>query len=138
MKYWGIQAKLPELRHMREQYYNDGESIYFGLSNIKGLGESNYLKLKEVFGPQDIEERTSSFFNFAITCARYLSPSVTELIIMGGAVDFFQMPRTQMLEEYRLLANLTNPQQELLWKFKDAQDAGCFEPIKEVPQNLGE
>lgn len=127
MKHWNIQARLPDLRHMREQYYNDGESIYFGLSNIKGLGESNYLKLKEVFGPQDIEERTSSFFNFAMTCARYLSPSVTELLIMGGAVDFFQISRTQMLEEYRLLANLTQPQQDLLFKYKDAQLAGVFQ-----------
>lgn len=124
-KKFNIEINLPDLRHCRPEFYNDGKSIYFGLSNVKGLGGSSYNQLCEVYKKNEAGF-TSNFFEFAINSSRYLSPSVVCLLIESGSVDFLGHSRQQMLHEIDLLNKLTTKEKEKLYKYYDAQKAGVL------------
>jgi hypothetical protein len=121
---FNIQTKLPDLRDLQPTFYHDNESIYFGLVDIKKFGGSSYTRLVQVISEHG--EILANFFEFCMNATRYLTPSVVELLIKSGSCDFFKISRTQMLEEYRLVGQLTAPQQELLFRHYDAQKAGIF------------
>lgn len=126
-KQFGIETKLPDLRDCRRQFYNDGEKLYFGLSDIKGFGNAAFDKLKELFPKFGGFKGEHPFFDFAINSTRYFTDSATFLLIESGACDFLNMPREQMLAEYKLLAELTGSEKDKLWKYYDADCAGVFE-----------
>ena len=122
-KLLNIQTKLPDLRHCKAEFYHDGQSIYFGLANIKDFGESSYKKLCEVW--KDYKgELTGNFFDFAVNASLHISPSLVRLIIQSGAVDFFGHPRAEMLAEFELLSDLTKNEKEYLGKIYYAIKAG--------------
>lgn len=122
-KLLNIQTKLPDLRHCKAEFYHDGNSIYFGLANIKDFGESSYKQLCEVWKNHK-DELTGNFFDFAINAALHLPPSITKLIIQSGAVDFFGHPRAEMLAEFALVSELTKGEKEHLGKLYHAKKAG--------------
>ena len=121
---FNIQTKLPDLRDLQPTFYHDGTSIYFGLVDIKKFGGNSYTRLVEIISEHG--EIILNFFEFCMNAARYLTPSVVELLIKSGSCDFFKLSRSQMLEEYRLVGQLTDPQKELLFRHYDAQKAGVF------------
>lgn len=130
-KLFNIEAKLPDLRDMRPEFYHDGEVIRPGLVDIKRFGSSNFNDLVQVIektGPAFWE----NFFEFCVHCSRYLTESVVKLLIGAGAVDFFDMTRSQMLEEYDLMGNLTKGEKTQLFRHYDAVKCGV--PLAGAPQ----
>lgn len=130
-KLFNIETKLPDLRDMRPEFYHDGEIIRPGLIDIKRFGSSNFNDLVQVIektGPAFWE----NFFEFCIHSSRYLTESVVKLLIGAGAVDFFGMTRSQMLEEYDLMGNLTKGEKTQLFRHYDAVKCGV--PLAGTPQ----
>lgn len=125
MKSQGIETKLPDVRDMRPLFYNDGKSVYFGLSDIKGYGGSAYESLSEVHKNTE-GKLTSNFFEFAVTSSLKLPESKTILLIEAGALDWTGLTRTQMLEEFKLLSQLTKGERDKLGKYLQAQKEGVF------------
>lgn len=130
-KTFGINTNLPDLRHMRPEFYHDGKEIYFGLSNIKWFGDSGFRELKEIWKKFGGEKKFApDFFEFCINSSRHLSPSSVQLLIEAGAADYFGKPRLQMLEEFKLINELTGKEKEHLFKYYDALKAGVFDGEK--------
>jgi DNA polymerase-3 subunit alpha len=126
-KQFGITTKLPDLRDCQDEFYTDGEDIFFGLSNIKGFGQATFNKMKEMFPKFEGFKSEHPFFDFCINATRYFTQSGTELLIESGACDFFNLSREQMIAEFRLATDLTTTEQDKLFKHYDATRAGVFE-----------
>lgn len=134
-KLLNIKTYLPDVRHLRPTFYNDGQSIYFGLSDVKGYGDSAYNKLVEVHKETD-GSLVSNFFEFAINSSLKLTESTTCLLIEAGALDWTGLTRSQMLEEFKLLADLTKGEKQKLANYIQAEKLGVFKEAEKELQNV--
>ncbi len=120
-----IEAKLPDIRHLRPNFYHDGQHVYFGLSDIRDFGNASFKDLCEVWIDHK-DELTGNFFDFAINASLLLSPSMVKNLIQAGAVDFFGHSRAEMLAEFELLTGLTKNELDYLGKIYHAKKAGVL------------
>ena len=122
--HFGIETKLPILLDCQETFYNDGKAIFFGLTNVRSYGTSAFKRMKEIFPTFKGFKSESPWFDFVINANRYLTESGSLLLIEAGALDFMNMSRTEMLEEYKLVSGLTTTEKDKLWKYYDCMEAG--------------
>lgn len=92
-KYHGYEVLPPYLPDMQAEFYTKRGKIYFGLTNIKGVGEKTFNKTK-------IEYDT--WFNFMKTPAK-----MAQALVKAGACDFFGFSREKMLYEIDVWNSLT-------------------------------
>lgn len=109
-KLFNIEVKLPDIRDRRSRFYTDGKIIKFGISDIKGIGDSVIKKIKEALKDYSF----TTFFDFAKLSLFTISDSTVLKMIDGGALDCFGMSRSQMSAEYKVLAQFNNNEQILL------------------------
>lgn len=101
---------LPDIRLLNRLFFIKDEKIYFGITDIKGVGSSVYDKIIEINKKTPIAE-----FSYAQTLFYLLhniNSTASKALICSGALDYFKKNRTQMLFEYELCSNLTKKEQE--------------------------
>jgi DNA polymerase-3 subunit alpha len=115
----GITVFPPDVRHKQMIFWTDGVDIYFGLSNIKGLGQSNLHKLFEVMdkAEQSLAKKATDFtwMEWLVHVAAEI-PSVNHKLIMAGALDWTGRKRQLMLAEIDVVASLTKKEQAWILK----------------------
>ncbi len=118
-KLFNIETKGPDLRSLRKFFYTDGHVIKFGLSDIKGVGESSVKKIKTVLEKYEFSDYFDFCINVALPC---LSDSIVIKLIEAGALDFFKLTRSRMLAEYKLLAKFNDNERGILFEKVRQQD----------------
>lgn len=121
---------------MCDNFSIDKDKIHFGLNNVKGMGESNYVKLAKAL--KNVEEITNkkvidlNWTQYLLLVAPLVSTTVNNNLIAVGGLDYFSVQRNQMTFEYNILNQLSD--NELKWlssafiahEFKNLQDALFF------------
>lgn len=101
-----ISIKVPDFRDMQSLFYLKDKQIYFGLTNIKGLGDSVFEKIKLAC------EQTKINLNNWNEVLFKLLPNINSIaaknLLGSGAFDFLSMNRTEMIFQYELISTLTN------------------------------
>jgi DNA polymerase-3 subunit alpha len=107
----GIDVRLPDLRNLNRHFFIKDKNIYFGLTDIKGVGDSVFKKILELTAQKDI----SSFGYLQTICHILLSINSTaaKALIGSGALDYFKKNRTEILFHYDILSSLTKKELEL-------------------------
>lgn len=118
-----IEVKPHDIRMKNHDFVNDGEFIYFGLRNIKGVGESGCKNVSEILSLFDVAN--SKWFGILIQFSRL--PSLFEKLILAGCFDFLGLQRQFMLYELRCLNKLSEG--ELDWIYYNAHR---FTSLKEA------
>lgn len=95
----------PTLKLKNKDFIIHDKKIYFGLTNIKGLGESVYLKLKTLLHNNDIENYSWTQVLFKILLN--INSTAAKGIISCGALDYMKISRNKMLHEYNMVSQLT-------------------------------
>lgn len=111
-KSFNIFVRPPSILKLNTHFDLIDESIYFGLSDIKHVGESVVEKLRNLIHP-DI-----TWFEFLL---KAIPPDKTgkidsramESLINSGACDCFNIPRIKMAFEFKLWTEMTD--RERLW-----------------------
>lgn len=94
----------------------DGK-VYFGLSDIKGIGESSTTRLLTLVEQleKDIGPRRDwSWIQFLTKLASRLKKTTVHAMIKAGALPHFNMDRTRMLFEYDQYSQLNTHEQTFL------------------------
>lgn len=113
-----IKVCPPDFTKMNKGFKRIDKKIYFGMTNIKGLGESVFEKLKlVVLQAETALGKTRDQWNWAEFLVYFAkdakSSSGIEALIESGALDYFGVPRQIMLFEYGEYNKLT--QKECAW-----------------------
>lgn len=116
-KLLGVEIFPPDFRRgnfLFQRLWNEKKmqnEVYFGLTNIKGVGEK---KLNKAMGPifqveNALEKKRDDWTwrEFLIYLAPDIDKTIVEGLIQGGALDYFNVSRTKMLFEYQQCATLT-------------------------------
>jgi DNA polymerase-3 subunit alpha len=109
-----IDVKLPDLRNLNKHFFIKNKNIYFGLTDIKGVGDSVFKKILELTEKKDI----TSLGYLENICYILLSINSTaaKALISSGALDYFKKNRTEILFHYEILSSLTKKELELFQK----------------------
>lgn len=117
----GVVVHLPSiLKPQKEFFINNDNSIWFGLTNIKGLGDSVYDKLFELLKNHDMKDK--GFIYTYCNILRHINSTACKGLISAGAISNVNMSRTKMLFYYEILNNLTDRESDILSKLSDIKN----------------
>lgn len=100
-----IEVKLPDIRLLNKNFTIKDKDIYFGLTDIKGVGDSVFTKLLLICEKLDLSKIT--YLETVCDILLKLNSTASKALISSGALDYFRKNRTEMLFEYDILASLT-------------------------------
>jgi DNA polymerase III alpha subunit len=111
-KYFGIDVYPPDITDLFCNFYTDGESITYGISNVKGVGETTAREtialIKEVENRFDPPKSIKNFtwYEFLVLCGYRIKKTVMENLIKVGAFRKFGLKRQQLLAEYEAICEV--------------------------------
>ena len=106
-----ILIKTPDLRLMNKSFIIHEGSIYFGLTNIKGFGDSVYEKLHTIISTIDIS--SLSFLEIILHILLSINSTAAKALIESGALSFTGLSRKYMLHCYNIFSKLSD--REINW-----------------------
>lgn len=121
-----VPVEPPDLRTMEPNFFTDGLRVVFGLTDIKGVGETQVPKLRSAI--EQGEKLTGSkigemsWGTFLMTVAPHLSPSILEKLIKAGALRWTGVSRKRMAYELTVFNQLTEKEMNFatsLWLRSD-------------------
>lgn len=106
-KSYNIPVYPPNIKSQLNRFSLQNGAIYFGLTAIKDVGESEVQELRD-----SIERTGKSIDSFTWTqllpILHDISKKTIEPLISVGYFDFLKIPRIKMLEEYKVYCNLSD------------------------------
>lgn len=98
-----INIRIPDIRLMNENFVLYKDDIYFGLTDIKGVGSSVYKKLQKI--ASGIENM--SWIEILFHILPNINSTAAKAIIESGALSFVKKTRNSMLFEFNSATQLT-------------------------------
>jgi DNA polymerase-3 subunit alpha len=95
----------PNIIYKNKEFLLKNNNIYFGLTNIKGLGDSVYNKLWEIIKDKNLEKYSWTELLFKVLY--HINSTAAKALILSGCLDYLKISRTKLLYEYNLLIDLT-------------------------------
>jgi len=130
-----ITVSTPDIRLMNQNFVLKHNKIYFGLTDIKGFGDSVFSKLKNIIDSTKInpyESWLTTLFNVLLNINSVAAKSLIE----SGSVSFLGKSRNSMLFELNIAQKLTNKEIEfilgILDNAKTLKDCLCL--LKNKPR----
>lgn len=124
-----IFIRTPDLRLMNKSFIIHKGDIYFGLTDIKGFGESVYDKLKLLAEKIDIS--SLNFLEILLHVLLNINSTAAKALIESGAMGFTGLSRKYMLHCYNIFSKLSD--REINWA-KNNLELSNFKKIDEFWQ----
>ena len=109
-----IVINIPDIRNLNEFFILENNKIYFGLTDIKGVGKSVFDKLVNITDTIDLSQAT--WMEYLCLILTHINSTASKALIQSGALSFLPMTRNKMLFEYNTISNLTKKELEHLSK----------------------
>jgi DNA polymerase-3 subunit alpha len=100
-----ITVHTPDLRNLNSLFVIKNNKIYFGLTDIKGVGGSVFDKLLTICG--NIEWNSMNWLKILFNILVNINSTAAKALIQSGAISFIKKTRNSMLFEYSLGSSLT-------------------------------
>ena len=107
-----ITVHTPDIRNLNEFFVLKDNKIYFGITDIKGVGASVFHKLVDLLKTVDIT--SARWLDYLFKVLLNINSTAAKAIIQSGALGFISMTRNKMLFEYTLVSSLTKKELEYI------------------------
>ena len=108
-----IDISVPDLRNMNELFILKNNKIFFGLTDIKGVGESVFKKLVEL-QKSNIDINNNNWLYVLCNILMNINSTAAKALIQSGALSYINKTRNSMLFEYEILSELTKKELEFI------------------------
>jgi len=119
----GVDVLPPSILNVQKYFYTNGKEVYFGLANIKGVGEKQIERLsKHVLEVEQFLLKFCPFWTWLEWLIYFVNSSwmnVIERLIKAGSFRHLKIHRTKLLAELNTWSQLTDKEREwakLGWK----------------------
>ena len=102
-----IEVKPPDIRLLNDLFCLKDGSIYFGLTDIKGVGNSVFEKLKNIISESNIDLNKATWEEMLFTILININSTAAKALISCGAFRFLNKTRNEMLYELSIASKLT-------------------------------
>lgn len=121
-----IEVMTPDIRNLNEYFMLQNKKIYFGLTDIKGLGKSVFDKLKSIV--ENIPLSSIEWLDLLILVLLNINSSAAKSLIESGATKFIPLSRSKMLFDLNIFSDLTRKELLFITENKDKYTT-CVEAI---------
>lgn len=112
--------RTPDIRVMNEFFALKDNNIYFGLTDIKGVGASVFKKLQDVTDKITRPISDLSWFEILLHILMNINSTAAKALIESGALSYLPQQRTLMLFEFNICSSLTKKEIQRLIEIKAA------------------
>ena len=109
----GITVRVPDIRLLNQNFVLKDNNIYFGLTNIKGFGDSMYEKFMLLVKDNNLNLEGMTFLELCFKLLTKLNSTAAKAVICSGALDYLKINRNYMMATYNAVSGLTD--RERLW-----------------------
>lgn len=111
-KKFGIKVFTPRIEFQSNNFHTDGINVYFGLKDIKGIGDSSVKKFLAAIQESSKEIKSMTWIDwlYDITDKSF---ATMQKMIMAGCFDSLKIKRQKMLADIQLVGSMTN--KEVKW-----------------------
>jgi len=102
-----IEVKLPDIRNLNKFFILKENRIYFGLTDIKGVGESVFEKMINTISDKNLDLNETYWLEILFKLLINTNSIAAKALIQSGALDYLCKTRQNMLFEYNAASNLT-------------------------------
>ena len=127
-----IDVSIPDFRNKNELFILKDKKIYFGLTDIKGVGKSVYKQILESTLNEQLE--TTSWLQILTRILVNINTTASKALISAGAFDYLKKHRTEMLFEYDICTSLTKKEIDYLKEIVIDDKIKLSEAIKQLIQ----
>ncbi len=107
-----IEICVPDYRLLNQFFVINNNKIYFGLTDIKGVGGSVYKKIIDISKKLDVNNLTWTEILFELLVK--INSTAAKALICSGALSYVSKTRTSMLFEYEIVSELTSKEIEYI------------------------
>lgn len=100
-----IDIRPPDIRNLNKHFILKNNKVYFGLTDIKGVGGSVFDKLTKILDGFDFEK--TSWIDFLTRVLLNINSTGSKALIQSGSLNFLKKTRNSMLFEFGIISNLT-------------------------------
>ena len=112
-KVMDIDVMPPNIKKMNKAFSLIGKNPTFGITEIKGVGGSVYDKIIECVKKNKLSLNSCDWDSFLIGFGRCIKVDAFEALILSGALDCFNLPRSKMSHELKMFRELSK--REIPW-----------------------
>jgi DNA polymerase III subunit alpha len=105
-----IEVCNPNFKLLNKDFVLKDKCIYFGLTNIKGVGASVFNKLQEI----KIDIKDASYLQILFIVLDNINKTAAKNMISVGCFDYFKVDRKRMLFDFDAITNLTKKEKEFV------------------------
>lgn len=105
-----IVVRNPDLRLLNRFFTLKDKNIYFGLTDIKGVGSSVFDKIIELNKTNNID--SLNWLELLTKILLKINSTAAKALISSGGIDYLKKNRTEMLFEYDICSSLTKKELE--------------------------
>jgi DNA polymerase-3 subunit alpha len=129
-----IDISIPDFRNLNELFILKDKKIYFGLTDIKGVGKSVYSKILEIMKDKNPQEM--SWMDIIALVLLNINSNASKALISCGAFDYYKKNRSEMLFEYDICSKLTKKEHISLNHYLSVKkDSGIIEAFRYIYDN---
>ena len=122
-----IFISIPDIRNLNKLFILKKNKMYFGLTDIKGFGNSVFDKLISIIKNKQVILNDINWIQFAFLILLDINSTAAKALIQSGALSYFNKSRNAMLFEYSLISELTKKEAGLalsnIYEYKDFIEA---------------
>lgn len=111
-KSMGIEVFSPNILFKNKDFGIFNDKIYFGLTNIKGVGDSVFTKLEELIKNIDLSTYSWPLLLFKILIN--INSTAAKALICSGALSHWKLTRNNMLHDYTMICELTEKESKFV------------------------
>lgn len=109
-----IDISIPDIRNMNEFFILKNNKIFFGLTDIKGVGESVFLKLNDLVKQNNLDIDSTNWLYVLTNILLNINSTAAKSLIQSGAISYINKSRNSMMFEYELISQLTKKELDLI------------------------
>jgi len=102
----------PDFRLDNQTFILKDGKIFFGLTDIKGVGDSVYKKMQKI----KIDKQNANYLEILFKVLVNTNKTASKAMISVGCFDYLNLTRKQMIFDYELISNLTKKEIEHIVK----------------------
>ena len=126
-----VSVTTPDLRNLNRLFVVGSEYIYFGLTDIKGVGNSVFNKIMQITDDTDFDINKESWCYLLFGLLLKINSTAVKALISSGALDYLKINRTEMLFQYDVASSLTKKEASICEKASVEENK-----LKNILENL--
>lgn len=109
-----VTVKQPDIRLNNELFMLHNNQIFFGLTDIKGVGKSVFEKLNTIIGSNNIDMTSIGWMELLLKVLVNINSTAAKALVESGATSFIKKTRNRMLFELNIVSSLTKKESAFL------------------------